>query len=258
MKANPINKVFSEHAALFTNALSLRRDPERQSEAIATILKQIVPFRSAVIEIGCGAGHVCKALSVHGYGVTGLDRSAEMIALARQIHGDTETLRWECRDMMDCEASRSYDAVLLLYSVLQTFLSRDAQIACLQRIRDLLRPSGVFLIECINSPVSDLQYREGEQYITRSGDYLITSWSQTTEFDVKELHFQIQDVDSPGGVTAMFTHRIRKMTRQDLESLLNDAGATVTEWRDAPDFSAPFDETTSSGMLVYGRFKDPA
>jgi SAM-dependent methyltransferase len=102
---------------------------------------ELIPVGADVLELGCGSGLPMTAALADGRHVTGVDISAKQLELARVnvpaatfIHADMTTL--------DFPAS-SFDAVVAFYSL--THVPRDEQAPLLSRIRNWLRPAGVFI-----------------------------------------------------------------------------------------------------------------
>jgi predicted TPR repeat methyltransferase len=63
------------------------KDYSKEAEFVSSIIRRHAPGARTVLDLGCGTGiHACT-LAQKGYQVTGLDRSADMLAKARERHG---------------------------------------------------------------------------------------------------------------------------------------------------------------------------
>jgi SAM-dependent methyltransferase len=101
----------------------------------------LIPAGAGVLELGCGAGIPMTARLAVGRRLTGIDVSAEQIRRARR---NVRGASFEVADMTTWQASpASLDAVVAFYSL--THVPRDGQRALFGRIRDWLRPGGVFI-----------------------------------------------------------------------------------------------------------------
>ena len=102
---------------------------------------ELIPTRSDVLELGCGAGIPMTAALADGRTVTGIDISATQIAAARR-NVPAATFLQADMTALDFEPA-SFDAVVAFYAL--THVPRDEQGDLLARIRRWLRPGGLFL-----------------------------------------------------------------------------------------------------------------
>jgi SAM-dependent methyltransferase len=118
--------------------------PLRPSEARITYLRracELIPTGAGVLELGCGAGLPMTAALADGRDVTGVDISATQVELARRNVPSATFLQADMTTLTFPPAS--FDAVVAFYSL--THVPRDDVPALLVRIRDWLRPRGVFI-----------------------------------------------------------------------------------------------------------------
>lgn len=102
---------------------------------------ELTPPGADVLELGCGAGIPMTRALAADRRVTGVDISATQIELARR---NVPAATFIEQDMTALEfAPASFDAVVAFYSL--THVPRDEQAALLGRIREWLRPGGLFL-----------------------------------------------------------------------------------------------------------------
>ena len=96
-----------------------------------------------VLEIGCGQGHLLKAIQNQGAQVHGIEPSTPDGVLAGSLSGhDNISI---CM-LSDFQTSMQYDAVVLIHS----FEHISDPVVTLQQIRTLLKPDGCLFIEVPN------------------------------------------------------------------------------------------------------------
>lgn len=93
-----------------------------------------------VLEVGCGTGPLLRELRQEGMECVGLEPNGHAARMGRERHG--LDIRTETLDEVDLPAA-SFDVVFLLH-VIEHF--RDP-VAELRRIRRLLKPGGLFILE---------------------------------------------------------------------------------------------------------------
>src|SRR5262249_1491306 len=105
-------------------------------------LLDLLPAGAEVLELGCGAGvPVTQALAERGH-VTGVDISAEQLALAERfvpdaalIHADMTTLEFPVS---------SFDAIVSFYTLIH--VPRDEHAGMFRRIAGWLRSGGLLFV----------------------------------------------------------------------------------------------------------------
>jgi SAM-dependent methyltransferase len=116
---------------------ALAPSPERMRNL--SRLLDLLPGGAEVLELGCGAGvPVTQALAERGR-VTGVDISAEQIALAERLVPDATFIQ---ADMTELDfPAESFDAVVGFYTLIH--VPREQHAGLLRRIAGWLRPGGL-------------------------------------------------------------------------------------------------------------------
>jgi SAM-dependent methyltransferase len=103
-----------------------------------------VAHQARVLDVCCGSGHVTKELVKRGYRVTGIDKSADLVALARQQLPGTE---FHVQDICSLNLPSSYDAALSTFDSLNHILTLAELEAAFRNIHVALIPGGVFVFD---------------------------------------------------------------------------------------------------------------
>ena len=97
-----------------------------------------------VLDLCCGSGHVTKELAARGYLVTGIDNSAELIALARS---ELPGIDFRVQDATELRLEERYDAVLSTFDSLNHILSLGELGKVFEGVRRTLKPAGLFVFD---------------------------------------------------------------------------------------------------------------
>ena len=117
-----------------------------QKEAVASLLPAQPPGkRPALLDVGCGTGHWSVFFAEHGFEVTGVDISPEMISVAQGRHAPH--CRFVAADAMRLPFPDGEFEVASAMAALE-FVS-DARLACAEMIR-CLKPGGCLLVGALN------------------------------------------------------------------------------------------------------------
>ena len=135
-----------------------------------------------LLDLACGTGRMALRLAAHGYQVTGVDITPEMIARARQKAAKQGlSIEWVVADARNFHLQKQFALIYLLENVFQFFLTREGQEAMLTCVREHLLPGGCFLFETRNPNPRNLQhtrYLEPQQYNTLDGGRLVMDEQQ--------------------------------------------------------------------------------
>lgn len=104
------------------------------------VIERCLPKAASVIELGCGVGRMTRELLAHGYRVTAVDNSPEMLAYV-----PPEASRI-CANIEDLAIGKRFDAVILASCLVNTS-DIPLRLAQLTKCQELLKPAGRLLLE---------------------------------------------------------------------------------------------------------------
>jgi SAM-dependent methyltransferase len=116
-----------------------------------------------VLELGCGTGRISIPLGRAGVNLVGIDRSAPMLARARQRvrRGRLERrVRLVRGDIRMLPFRRPFTMVMAPYGMLQSLTRERDLTATLTAVRDALEPGGTFGIELVADLPAWQEYRK--------------------------------------------------------------------------------------------------
>ena len=145
MNAN--DEVFSAYGRYY-DLLYRDKDYAAEVDYIHSLLQRFAAPGPELLEFGSGTGRHGRMLAARGYRVTGIERSAEMVARAEPVAG------FACQqgDICTVQLGRTFDAVLSLFHVLSYQVHNDQVAAVFARAAEHLVPGGLFLFDVWYSP----------------------------------------------------------------------------------------------------------
>ena len=143
-------------------------DPSLAEEDVSFVERALaLATGSRILDLGCGFGRHAIGLAGRGYRVTGLDLSAPMLELAREMAASARvTVEWLERDMRDLRGLGTFDACACLYTAFG-FFADDENRLVLEQVREALRSGGYFMLD-VSNPLALMRgwpgrsWREGE------------------------------------------------------------------------------------------------
>jgi len=127
--------------------------PERlaaASDQVEKILK-LTGFRGrTVLDLCSGPGRHAVELALHGFDVTGIDRSKFLLERARQKAGETGvSVTWVESDMRRWRFPQAFDLICNLYTSFGYFEDARDNLRVLRNVRRHLAPGGVLFMEML-------------------------------------------------------------------------------------------------------------
>jgi|Deesub1362A_J573_1020465.scaffolds.fasta_scaffold00326_37 SAM-dependent methyltransferase len=101
-----------------------------------------------ILDVGCGTGNHSIRFAERGYQVVGIDLSDVMIKQAkRKVRGRSLPVKFFVKDMRNFNLKKKFDAVICLFGTLGYCIRDNEIIATLRKIRDHLKPQGLFIFD---------------------------------------------------------------------------------------------------------------
>ena len=210
--------------------------------------KGLVEIRH-IVDVACGTGIAVSRFAEAGYQVTGIDRSAQMLAQARKraAREALPEVSFIQADMREFTIVENADMVTCMYDSLNYLLTEDDLAAAFRCAAAALRPGGLYLFD-VNT-VYGLEKLWGRQDFIRwdSDDIFIvgrTRWHQEDQISTLVFHGFIRQ----GDLWERFkeAHIQRGYPVKKIRALLEQTGAFTTLGvydGDARDLIKPGPET---------------
>lgn len=201
------------------------KDYAAEVEYIDSLLNRYGIVGRELLEFGSGTGKHGRLLAERGYQITGIERSAEMVAQAKLTEG------FSCQqgDICTVQLRRTFDAILSLFHVVSYQVSNEALRAVFARAAQHLIPGGLFVFDVWYSPAVNAQ--RPEVRVKRMVDKAVeitriaepTILPNENRVDVKYTVFA-RNLATDNYQTFTETHPMRHFTLPELDLLAEICG----------------------------------
>jgi SAM-dependent methyltransferase len=199
----------------------LRLYPHRddhEAERAVGLITRTVPFQPGwrVLDVACGAGRHARSFEAAGGRCTGLDLSAILLRLARQVT-DAPLVRADMRALPIRPGSM--DLTVNLFTSFGYFEQDAEHTAALGEMIATVRPGGWFVIDFLN-PEAVRRQLVPEETLELSGSTIRVSRSVSPDG-----RYVCKTIRSPTG--KRFRERVRLFEPHQMSSMLEEAGVAV-------------------------------
>lgn len=234
------------------DALYESKDYESECDLLLDVLRSAGgPNVRRVLDLGCGTGSHDLVLAERGLDVVGLDRSADMTAVARQKAADLPPDRrpeFVTADLRDIRLGTTFDAALMMFAVLGYQHTNAEVLDALATARAHLDVGGLFAFDVWYGPAV-LSERPSERVkVIETGDRRIirvASGSLDVRNHLCTVDYRLWTLDGARLVDEVTeSHAMRYFFPLELELFLDRAGFTLLKVGAFPDFDAEPDSST--------------
>lgn len=214
----------------FYDALYRDKDYAGECDVLERVFERfaVSPVRR-ILDLGCGTGGHAVVLASRGYAVTGVDRSAQMLAVARKkSQGSRLEIGFEEGDIRSWRGAGTWDAAIAMFAVLSYQVDHEEVASAIETARRHLLPEGLFVFDVWFGPgvVTDppgervKETQDGEHQIIRCASSTLDLVRQTVQ-----VNYSVLDVNGQGRVKRVReTHRMRFYFPNELDLLLRAGG----------------------------------
>jgi SAM-dependent methyltransferase len=146
---------FQKYSA-FYDLLYHDKDYAAEAEYVVQAIRSAAPNARSILELGSGTGRHGRLLAARGFEVHGIERSPEMVALAR-VGGwvppaETGAFTCEIGDICSAKLGRTFDAIIALFHVMSYQTTNRALQAAFRTAASHLASGGLFLFDVWHGP----------------------------------------------------------------------------------------------------------
>lgn len=217
--------VFGDYSRYY-NLLYKDKDYAGEVDYLHGLIGEYHPSARSILDLGCGTGRHDLLLAEKGYQVTGVDRSEEMLAVARSKGGG---VTFHSGDVRDVRLGESFDLVVSLFHVVSYQTGNDDLTATFATLAEHLKPGGICIFDCWYGPavlntrpeVRVKRLEDEEVEVTRIADPVMHPHR-----NVVDVNYEIMIRSKESGLCDILreTHSMRYLFGPEVERLMLDAG----------------------------------
>lgn len=217
--------LFDRYGEIYDDLYS-HKDYAGESAYINQLLKASGNAPKTLLELGSGTGGHARELATLGYDVTGVERSASMIARAESHAGGPRYIQSDIRELA---LTQKYDAAISLFHVMSYITSTDDLFAIFKNVHAHLSPGGVFVFDfwygpaVVSQPLTTRVVRMDtpKRTLCRINEPKLRSTQ-----NVVDVHFEVWAREKADRTTEVIheVHPMRFFFLPELEFLLKHAG----------------------------------
>jgi len=213
------NDAFWEEVApvLFTKA---------RIEEAATDVEQIIKLLdaapgAALLDMGCGCGRHSLEFARRGFRVTGVDRTARYLEMAKSRAAERgREAEWVQADMREFRRESAFDIAVNLLTTFGYFEDTSDDRRIVKNIFDSLAPGGRFVLDIMGKEILARIYRERDWHEEPDGTILLEERRATEDWSKLEVRWIVLS----GARRCEHRLALRLYSATDLKTLLADVG----------------------------------
>ncbi len=226
----------------------LYEDKDYPSEVnyIADLINSYSTGSKTLLELGAGTGKHAFLLAEKGFQVTGIERSADMVAIAKNnVHSNVNI---QIGDITDFNLNQTFEVATSLFHVISYLTENKDLINTFKNINKHLQLNGVFIFDVWHSSAVYHQLPEKRIKILKNDSVKITRnaspiiYTERNVIDVN-YHIRIQDLHTLETHEITETHPMRHFSKPEIEILACATGFELVHTEEFKTKAAPSPET---------------
>lgn len=184
--------------------------------------------KHTILDLGCGTGTLTRLLSERGYGMIGIDASAEMLRIARERETEEQNgILYLCQDMRELELFGTVGAVISVCDCINYLLEERDVVETFRRVNNYLFPEGLFLFDF--NTVHKYKDVIGETVIAENREDCSFIWenyyhAQNRVNEYELTIFVKDDLEDDVFLRMRETHYQKGYTLEEMKRFLKQAG----------------------------------
>lgn len=207
----------------------------KECDFIEAIFRKFSGNVKTILDLGCGTGRHALILAKRGYEIVGVDRSQDMLKIAREKAKRKNLVEFVKGDITKFELGKKFDAVISMFSVMN-YQTTNTELSAVCRVASKhLKSDGLFLFDCWNglavladkptARVKEVRLNNREK-ILRFTDPILNAPTHTVDIRFKVLRIKEDNIISEINES----HLMRFLFPQEMKYFLRIAGFKKIEF----------------------------
>jgi len=220
--------------SVYYDLLYQDKDYAAEAKYVARTIRSTNPAAHKILEFGSGTGRHGRMLAALGFNVHGIERSADMVAMANAAPASPATatggsFTCEVGDVRSIYLGQTFDAVVALFHVISYLTTNDDLQAAFRVAAHHLTLGGVFLFDVWHGPAV-LVERPTQRIKNVANERFEVARTARPEVDTNrstvKVTYEMQCRDRESGEVACFSedHTMRYLFPTEIELLAQACG----------------------------------
>ena len=234
--------VFSDYARYY-DLIYKDKDYEKETEYVASLIRKFHPSARSIMELGSGTGIHAALLAKKGFTVHGVERSEEMINVARHNVANRQKSKssnpiFSLGDIREIRLSKRFDAVIALFHVISYQITNKDVTAAFETAKQHLKQGGIFIFDVWYGPAVLTEHPEVRIKRMKNEKIEITRLAEPVLKPNENVvnvnyHIFVRDRKSDAVKELKETHNMRYFFKPEIENYAEQEGFEnlhVEEW----------------------------
>ena len=227
-----------------------RKQAPADVEQILGLIK--LPSGAAVLDMGCGPGRHALRFAQQGYRVTGVDRTASYLEIARQdAKWVRQPIEWVQADMREFRRENAFDAAVNLFTSFGYFENADDDRRVADNLFASLKPGGHLVMELMGKEVLARIFQPRDWHQEPDGTILLEERRVTADWSWIDVRWIV--VHGQRTAEHRFGHRL--YSASELKGVLASCGFTALRACGSLE-GAPYDHKAERLVILARKHPD--
>lgn len=239
----------------YYNLLYRDKNYKMEVDYVDLLIKKYSKNRKKILDVGCGTGNHAFFFAKKGYEVVGIDKSLQMIDIAKSRFSKKSNLKFYLFDCSNFKLHRKFDIAVSLFHVMNYLTDNESLFSCFKNIYRHLKRGGLFIFDfwygpavLTEWPVVRVKELEDENIAIKR----VTLPKMNIINNIVDINFNLTINDKKTGEKKKVkeNHRLRYFFLPELEFMLKNSGFKVIKVLKWLSLKQGLDRDNRYGLLI--------